>query len=119
MLTPKPLTKDEINKMIQTIVRDELVKFKQKNLSFRSLISIDTPTSGYQVANQKSVAGSAFLSTSGGEITGNLKIDGNIGFYNTTAVAKQTVTGSKAANAALGSLMAALSAIGLVTDSTS
>jgi hypothetical protein len=33
--------------------------------------------------------------------------------------AKQTVTGSKGANAALTSLMTALSTIGLVTDSTS
>lgn len=41
-----------------------------------------------------------------------------IGFYGATAVAKQTVTGAKGSNAALGSLMTALSTLGLVTDST-
>lgn len=41
-----------------------------------------------------------------------------IGFYTTAPVAKQTVTGSKGANAALTSLMSALSTLGLVTDST-
>ena len=41
-----------------------------------------------------------------------------IGFYGTAATAKQTVTGSKGANAALTSLMTALATIGLVTDST-
>lgn len=41
-----------------------------------------------------------------------------IGFYTTAPVAKPTVTGSKAANAALTSLMTALSNLGLVTDST-
>lgn len=35
-----------------------------------------------------------------------------------TAVAKQSVTGSKGANAALTSLMTALNALGLVTDNT-
>lgn len=43
-----------------------------------------------------------------------------IGFYGkSTPVVKQTVTGSKGSNAALTSLMAALVALGLVTDSTS
>ena len=43
-----------------------------------------------------------------------------LGFYGlTTPVAKQTVTGSKGANAALTSLMAALVAMGLVFDTTS
>jgi hypothetical protein len=42
-----------------------------------------------------------------------------LGFYGATPVAKPTVTGSKAANAALASLMSALAAsLGLVTDST-
>lgn len=42
----------------------------------------------------------------------------SLGFYNATAVTKQTVTGSKGANAALTSLMSALVALGLVTDTT-
>jgi hypothetical protein len=41
-----------------------------------------------------------------------------IGFNGTAPVSKPTVTGSKGANAALGSLMTALSSLGLVTDST-
>lgn len=40
------------------------------------------------------------------------------GFYNTSPVAKQTVTGSRAGNAALASLLTALAATGLITDST-
>jgi len=43
----------------------------------------------------------------------------NLGVFGTTPTSKQTVTGSKAANAALTSLMAALVAYGLVADSTS
>lgn len=42
----------------------------------------------------------------------------NLGFYTATGVAKQTVTGSKGGNAAVTSLMAAMAALGLVTDST-
>lgn len=41
-----------------------------------------------------------------------------LGFFGTAAQSKPTVTGSKAANAALTSLMTALSNLGLVTDST-
>jgi hypothetical protein len=41
-----------------------------------------------------------------------------IGFFGGTPAAKPTVSGSKGANAALGSLMTALSALGLVTDTT-
>lgn len=43
-----------------------------------------------------------------------------VGFYGVaTPVVKPTVTGSKGANAALTSLMTALVALGLVTDTTS
>lgn len=41
-----------------------------------------------------------------------------IGFYATAPVAKPTVSGAKGGNLALGSLMTALSNLGLVTDST-
>lgn len=41
-----------------------------------------------------------------------------IGFFGTAAAAKQTVTGAKGSNAAVASIMAALVAYGLVTDST-
>ncbi|MDX2681114.1 hypothetical protein [Streptomyces soliscabiei] len=42
-----------------------------------------------------------------------------LGFYGATAAAKPTVTGSRGGNAALGSLIAALASLGLITDSTS
>lgn len=42
----------------------------------------------------------------------------SIGFFGTAPTTKQTVTGAKGGNAALGSLMTALVAYGLVTDST-
>lgn len=41
-----------------------------------------------------------------------------LGFFGTTPVAKQTVSGAKGSNAALGSLIAALVAHGLITDTT-
>lgn len=41
-----------------------------------------------------------------------------IGFYGTAAAAKQTVTGSRSANAALASLLTALATIGLITDTS-
>jgi hypothetical protein len=49
----------------------------------------------------------------------NARFNANIGFYNTAPAAKQTVSGAKGSNAALGSLMTALVTMGLVTDSTS
>lgn len=42
----------------------------------------------------------------------------NIGFFASIGAAKQTVTGAKGGNAALGSLLTALAAYGLITDST-
>ena len=42
-----------------------------------------------------------------------------LGFYGTAPASKQTVTGSRGGNAALGSLLSALSAYGFITDSTS
>lgn len=52
-------------------------------------------------------------------ITRPFKLTDNVGFYGTTPVSKQTVTGAKGGNAALTSLMAALVAIGIFTDTTS
>jgi hypothetical protein len=42
----------------------------------------------------------------------------NLGFYNATAVAKPSITGSRGGNAALASLLTQLATLGLVTDST-
>jgi len=51
--------------------------------------------------------------------TVRLTVDGTgIGFFGTTPAAKQTVTGSRGGNAALASLLTALSTTGLITDST-
>jgi hypothetical protein len=51
--------------------------------------------------------------------TVRLTVDGTgIGFFGTTPAAKQTVTGSRGGNAALASLLTALSTAGLITDST-
>lgn len=47
-----------------------------------------------------------------------LKVNGNLGFFNTTPVAKPTVTGSRSDGTALASLITALASLGLITDST-
>jgi hypothetical protein len=53
-------------------------------------------------------------------IGGNIDHDGsNIGFFATAPAAKQTVTGSRAGNAALASLLTALATYGIITDSSS
>lgn len=53
-----------------------------------------------------------------------LRVEGNsggvrLGFFGGSAAAKPTVTGSRAANAALASLLTALAGLGLLTDSSS
>lgn len=54
-----------------------------------------------------------------GVLPGPLDHDGTTaGFYGTAPVTKRTVTGAKGANAALASLLTALSQLGLITDST-
>lgn len=108
--TIRKIFKEEINKSLE--------EFKRKNLSFRSWLRIDTPTDSFTASNKNSVDTSSFLSTSGGTINGNLRINGNIGFYNTTPTTKQTVTGSRGGNVALASLLSALATYGLVIDSS-
>lgn len=49
---------------------------------------------------------------------GRTKVCGQIGFNNTTPIAKPTVTGSRGGNAALASLLTSMSNYGLITDST-
>lgn len=46
------------------------------------------------------------------------KSGGALGFYGTTAASKPTVTGSKASNAALASLLTSLATLGILTDSS-
>lgn len=62
----------------------------------------------------KSIVSSSQLDLQG---TGVMLV-GNLGFYGTAPIAKAAVTGSKGGNVALASLMTALAALGLVTDST-
>ena len=55
----------------------------------------------------------------GAMLGGDLDHDGsNVGFYDTAPATRQTVTGSRGGNAALQSLLTALSTIGLITDSS-
>jgi hypothetical protein len=54
------------------------------------------------------------------EIDADLNHDGtNVGFYGSAPASKQVVTGSRGGNAALASLLTALSTIGLITNSSS
>lgn len=108
----------QIEYQIRQIIKQELDKFKDKNLSFRSWIIADTPTDSYSVGNKLS-GNDSYLAKTGGEITGNLRIDGSVGFYGTAATGKQTITGSRAGNAALADLLTKLATIGLITDSSS
>lgn len=48
-----------------------------------------------------------------------VKLEGKLGFYNTTPAARPTVTGGRGGNAALASLLAGLAALGLIVDSSS
>lgn len=61
------------------------------------------------------LAGTTGLAT----FANDLRINGNIGFYNTAPGAKPTISGSRGGNAALADLLAKLAALGLLTDSTS
>jgi hypothetical protein len=49
---------------------------------------------------------------------GRVELSGNIGFNGANAIAKPAVTGSRAGNAALASLLTALASYGLITDSS-
>jgi hypothetical protein len=82
-----------------------------------------------QIANTAFVtsavaAGGPFLPLSGGTVSGAatfagpVRMNGAAGFNNTAPIAKPTVSGAKSSNAALGSLLTALAAYGLVTDTT-
>lgn len=59
------------------------------------------------------------LGTGPATFGGSVKVVGNSGFNNTAPITKPTVTGSRAANAALASLLTALASYGLLTDSSS
>lgn len=85
-------------KQVRDIIKDELRTFQKKRLGFKTNYRMDSVVDVFS------------------PITGN---SSQIGFYGTTKKAKQTVTGSRGANAALASLLTALATIGLITDSSS
>jgi len=51
-------------------------------------------------------------------VGGALSVTGNLGLFGTAATTKKTVTGSRAGNVALASLLTQLAAYGLITDTT-
>ena len=59
-----------------------------------------------------------FRDSGNGRTMLQLNTDNKIGFFAATPVVKQTVSGAKGSNAALGSLLTALANFGLITDST-
>jgi hypothetical protein len=77
---------------------------------------IQQTTSGAANYDTRIVSQSGTGATGAGDLLIN---SGKLGFYSASAgVAKQTITGAKAGNAALVSLMPALAALGLFIDST-
>jgi hypothetical protein len=62
--------------------------------------------------------GNMHLSSASGVVDVQQNGSGGLAFFGSAGHVKEVVTGSKAANAALASLIAALAAYGLITDST-
>jgi hypothetical protein len=86
------------NNELNNIIDAKLEKFKADFLAFRSKQSFGGVVDQYS------------------PITGASQ---QIGFFGTNKISKPTVTGSRGSNAALTSLLTALSALGLIKDSTS
>ena len=92
------------------------------NASSYSHVAIMQAGSGYTIVNCSSgqaldlrVSNSTRLRCNGDGVN----IMTNVGFNDTTPIAKPTVSGSRGGNAALASLLTALANYGLITDSTS
>jgi len=64
------------------------------------------------------ISGNHGVTICGGDLQGLRLHSTNIGFFNTPPTTKKTVTGSKGGNAALDSLITALTQLGLITNST-
>ena len=93
---------------------DDII-FDQANTSIETasdIVTHDFPSGGTwrvrELSTSRVIIDSAFRITS----------STNIGVFGSTAVAKQTVTGSRGGNAALASLLTALANFGWITDST-
>lgn len=74
---------------------------------------------GVELGNSTDNPTYTFLGTAQALFNGSVKIVGQCGFNNTAPIAKPSVTGSRAGNAALASLLTALASYGLITDGTS
>ncbi len=98
-------TLKQVQKMIDAGVKKGIDEFKKSHrISLTSHI-VDTATDAGAVVNKRQALG----------ITPTDKL----GYYGAIPVAKQTVTGSRGANAALTSLLIALANLGFVVNSSS
>jgi hypothetical protein len=88
------------------------------HLTMRAAGIIDTNKIGAGVAPNLVLRAGGNNAITMAAASGNVTINGSIGFYNTSPGAKPTVTGSRSANAALASLLTGLATLGLLTDST-
>lgn len=74
------------------------------------------------LASDQTVAGnktfSYYTTLQGGQVNAEFHLFGTLGAFGATPVGRQTVTGAKGGNAALASVIAALAALGLITDNT-
>lgn len=82
-----------------------------------SVANIAIDTASVQARNN-GAASALTLNPLGGNILIGI-VTASLGFYGSAAVAQQTVTGSRGANAALASLLTALATLGLIVDSSS
>ena len=122
-----------ITKIATQVIRELAPKICEKiaedivsrRITFRGQLDFANPKSSLEAATKSSAGSGTFLPLGGGTMTGDLKAlaglkhNGNLGFFNTAETTKQTVTGSRGANAALASLLTALANYGLIVDSSS
>jgi hypothetical protein len=82
--------------------------------------STNTLRINVQSSGRLDIAGTSEVVIAGTTQVGNLRTNGGLAFFSTSGsgTSKQTVTGSRGGNAALASLLTALAAYGLITDST-
>jgi hypothetical protein len=81
-------------------------------------ITRSTGAMSYNAAFTANGTGTGLTVTNNATVGGTLRVNGNSGFNNTAPIARPTVTGAKGGNAALTSLLTALAAYGLITDSS-
>lgn len=88
------------------------------NINLANLRAVRMADTGGTQRSVLLINGSNYLAVSDNNINTTL-LGANIGFFGSGGNSKQTVTGSRGGNAALASLLTALAAYGLVTDSSS